>query len=114
MKKRNIIILISVLSALVLLISGIMVYKHFHSISYKYNDRFVLGNTIENIKDKYGEFDILLSYNGDNHDEVHIAGYIIREQYKGLLHYNNDEYYMIHFEDGIAVKVSMLDGNPGG
>ena len=54
MKKK---IVISCVCIFIVLVLSIGVYWCFHPTHYKFNDRFIIGNSKDNIIEKYGEFD---------------------------------------------------------
>ena len=53
MKKK---IIISVVCLAVLLSSLAAIFFYYHPTHYKYNDRFIIGNTADEIIERYGEF----------------------------------------------------------
>ena len=53
MKKK---IFITSICVLVVLVVSIGMFWYYHPTHYRYNDRFILGNTEENIVERYGDF----------------------------------------------------------
>lgn len=82
-------------------------YKNFrktHSTHYKYNDSWIIGKTLEEIQERYGEFDLKL--------DTKKAYYVGAEDY-GIDPSYIDFYYYITFKDDIATDV-YVDAQPGG
>ncbi len=72
-----------------------------HPTHYRYNDRFIIGSTIEQIEEKYGE--MYRWYNPD--DELEPIGlYHIKK-----VNYDLHRFYHIRFENDIAVEVQLVD-----
>lgn len=65
----------------------IMLYCYSHPTYYKYNDRWIIGNSITEIEKRYGKFDL--------HHNNEVAYYISYDNY----------YYIEYDENGIAVNV---------
>ena len=105
MKKK---IIISCICILIVLILSIGIYWYFHPTHYKFNDRFIIGNTKENIIEKYGEFDY------SKYDE---SGIYLRAEYVAS-DYNQPTYlygftrkwYVIEFENDVATNVEIREG----
>ena len=80
------------------------VFHHYHPTHYRFNDYEVIGHTVEEIIDRYGEPDI------PYHDVLNYMGYKVKEKRTNIFGVINPPiYYMIHFEniDGVAIRVSM-------
>lgn len=109
MKKK---IIISSICAVVVLALSIGIYWYDHPTHYKFNDRFIVGNTEEKIIEKYGEF----SKERRNDDgEIQYATYMVRDNTPDLImSYDNSLWYEIYFENGIAVQVRLQEGWYGG
>lgn len=113
MKKKIIIPVVITISILVLFVGGFMViFKYYHPTHFKYNDRFIIGNTEQEIIQKYGEFDRI----SKNNDNKTVKGtYMIRDDTPELIMgYDNSLWYNIIFENGIAVNVYLQEGYIGG
>lgn len=83
-----------------------------HPTDYRYNDHFVMGNTMDAITAKYGAFDKV--FTSDTNVITH-AGYVIQEQKVGPLGTTYEKYYWITFDsDGIAIHISIQEGGWGG
>ena len=109
MKKK---ILISAICAVVILALSIGIFWYYHPTYYKYNDRFIIGNTDEKIIEKYGEFSVVY-HNEEN--EITCGIYKIRDNTPELImSYDDSLWYEIHFKNGIAVKVRLQEGWYGG
>lgn len=109
-KSKSIIALISV----VVLLSFVIGYWFDHPTNWDYSDRFVKGSSVDQIIAKYGEFDIVF-YTDTNNNTISTAGYLVQEKKKGFFGTSPEKYYMIIFDvNGIAIRVSIEDGNWGG
>jgi len=109
MAKKMLIILVSIVLVVVV---GICVFKHYHPTHYAYNDRFIIGNTYENIVKKYGEF---FRIEKNNYGEISCGVYKIRDNTpEWIMGYDDSLWYEIYFKDGIAVKVKLREGEIGG
>ena len=105
MKKK---IVISCVCIFIVLVLSIGVYWCFHPTHYKFNDRFIIGNSKDNIIEKYGEFDY------SKYDE---SGNYLYAEYVAS-HYNYPKYtpglirkrYIIEFENDIATNVEIREG----
>lgn len=109
MKKK---IIISVVSLAVLLSSLAAIFFYYHPTYYKYNDRFVIGNTADKITEKYGEFSqVRRSEDG----ELTCGIYMVRDNTpEMIMSYDNSLWYEIYFQDGIAVSITLQEGKRGG
>jgi hypothetical protein len=108
----------SVIITIVLILFLVFVFPFIHSIAeiyFKsidmddviYDNSFVIGNTYENIVEKYGEFDEQWGNFGDYDTE---CCYMVEENYlNGLPLY----YYVVFNSEKIAVK-TFLAGPKGG
>ncbi len=109
MKKK--ILIISVCLLLILSLS-VGVYWHYHPTHFLYNDRFILGNTKENIVERYGEFS--KTWENENGKTVY-GNYMIRDNTPEMvMSYDNSLWYEIYFENEIAVKIKLQEGWYGG
>ena len=105
MKKE---VIITCVSIFVVLVLSIGVFWYLHPTHYKFNDRFIIGNTKEKIIEKYGEF----AYS--KYDE---SGVYLYAEYVAS-HYNHPTYllgftrkwYVIEFENDVATKVGIREG----
>lgn len=68
---------------------------------YGYNDKFVVGNDMTSIQERYGEFDTI-GYNENN--EIYYAAYLVKEDDAWG---NPATYYAIFFENGVAISAEM-------
>ncbi len=105
-------ILISSICIVVVLVLSIGIFRHYHPTYYKFNDRFILGNTEENIVEKYGVFS---KTHCNKAGEMTCGVYMIRDNTPELImSYDDSLWYEIYFENGIAVKVRLQEGSYGG
>ena len=103
--KKSIISCVCIFSALVL---SIGIYWYFHPTHYKFNDRFIIGNTKEKIIEKYGEFD---------YSKYNDTGNYLYAEYVAS-HYDHPKYlpgftrkwYVIEFENDVATNVEIREG----
>lgn len=109
MKKK---ILISAICAVIVLALSIGIFWYYHPTHYKFNDRFILGNTEENIVEKYGAFSKMRC---NEAGKMFCGVYMIRDNTPELImSYDNSLWYEIYFENGIAVSVRLQEGWYGG
>lgn len=98
--------------AFLILIFSIGIFWYYHPTHIQFNDRFILGNTEQNIVDKYGAF---FSISRNASGEITRGVYQIRENTPELImSYDNSLWYEIYFLDGIAVEVRLQEGWYGG
>lgn len=88
-------------------ISGIYCW-YTHPTHYRYNDYYVIGNDVEHIQKRYGEFDCIRYSNEDG--QVYYADYLVKDTDRWG---NPPLYYAIEFRDGKAVSVTIT-GRVGG
>lgn len=106
-------IIIPSIGALLVLIVSISIYWCYHPTHYKFNDRYIIGSTAEEITDRYGDFS--RKWVNEETKELTTAFYMIRDNTpEMIMGYDNSLWYEIHFEDGIAVKVRLQKGWYGG
>ena len=109
MKKKMILILLSVV---LIVVAFICVFKYYHPTHFAYNDRFIIGNTQEKIIEKYGEF---YGAHKNSDGEITCGIYMIRDNRpEWIMSYDNSLWYEIYFEDGMAAKVNLREGYIGG
>ena len=110
--KKQIITLFSVIaSALLIVVTSVILFNHTYPTHYPYKDREIIGCTPEEIEAKYGEFWALYR----NEENVPTAAeYMIREDYTDYLGNDDSLSYYIVFKDGVAVRVRLQKGRPGG
>ncbi len=90
----------------VLVVASIGIFWWYHPTHASFNDRFVLGNTRDNIIDRYGQpystTATSLTYKvKDNTPELFMS-------------YDNSLWYVVTFESGVAIDVHLQEGTPGG
>ncbi len=105
MKKK---ILISV-CAVVVLALAVGVFWYYHPTHFTFNDRFVIGSTVDEIVERYGEF-----YEEFPHLEENVFTGIYRIRDDSSPSLDNSLWYEIRFEDGVAVSVELREGYIGG
>ena len=110
--KKQIVTLFSVIvSALLIVVTAVSLFKYNYPTYYPYKDREIIGCTPEEIEAKYGEFWALYR----NEENVPTAAeYMIREDYTDYLGNDDSLSYYIVFKDGVAVRVRLQKGRPGG
>ncbi len=101
--KKSIIILAAVL---VLTIASIGIFWWYHPTHAAFNDRFVLGNTMDNIIGRYGQ-----PYTSTATSLTYKVKANTPELFMG---YDDSLWYVVTFEDGVAAEVSLREGTPGG
>ena len=111
--KKQIITLLSVIaSALLIVVTAVSLFKYNYPTYYPYKDREIIGCTPEEIEAKYGEF---WAQSTDDSGTVTFAKYMIRENTPDLIMSKDDSlWYHIYFKDGVAVRVKLQEGHPGG
>ena len=108
------------ITAVVILIAVIAIciwqFRITHPTHPKFNDKFILGSTAEEIIDKYGDFYSYGSVKSITGEMTAVGVY--KAQEKLLLwpfYYQVDAYYYINFDkDGKAFEVYLEEGLPGG
>jgi hypothetical protein len=110
--KKQVVTLFSVIaSALLIVVTAVSLFKYNYPTYYPYKDREIIGCTPEEIEAKYGEFWALYR----NEENVPTAAeYMIREDYTDYLGNDDSLSYYIVFKDGVAFKVRLQKGRPGG
>ena len=110
--KRQVVTLFSVIaSAVLIVVTAVSLFKYNYPTHYPYKDREIIGCTPEEIEAKYGEFWVLYR----NEENVPTAAeYMIREDYTDYLGNDDSLSYYIVFKDGVAVRVRLQKGRPGG
>lgn len=110
MEKKKIII--SVVSLVLLLSVLTAIFFYYHPTYYKYNDRFIIGNTADEIIERYGEFS---QAQRSEDGELTCGIYMIRDNTpEMIMSYDNSLWYEIYFQDGIAVSIKLQEGRRGG
>lgn len=111
--KKQIVTLFSVIaSALLIVVTSVILFNYTYPTHYPYKDREIIGSTPEEIEEKYGEF-WAVQCNEENVPTF--AKYMIRENTPDLIMSKDDSlWYHIYFRDGVAVRVELQEGYPGG
>ena len=94
----------------------IVLFATSHSTSLKYNDWWIVGNSIQNVEQRYGKFDRTYYgvYDGTFNENGDIVGYYLYEDNSPIMPSHNPMYYWIKYNsDGIVEKV-YVDTVPGG
>ena len=100
-KRKKVIVIISVLALFTF--SGL--YFLSHKTSLKYNDWLVVGHSYQEVKERYGEFDIKYE---------HSVAYRINDGNQMIMSSRLPEYYwMVLDDEGIVTRV-YVDTKPGG
>ena len=109
MKRK---ILISSICIIIVFALSIGVFWYYHPTHYKFNDRFIIGNTEEKIVDKYGAFS---KSRTNDAGEIRYGAYMIRDNTPELIiSYDDSLWYEIYFKNGIATEVRIQEGWYGG
>ena len=109
MKKK---MLVASLCAVVILAVAIGIFWYYHPTHVNFNDRFILGNTEENIVERYGAF---ASIRRNEAGEITRGVYMIRDNTpEMIMGYDNSLWYEIYFKNGVAVSVRLQEGWYGG
>ena len=102
---------LNIVLAILVILSGIAIaFKLSHSISYKYNDCFILGNSIDSIRDRYGDFDIETSVNGNSGT----VGYYLYTDNNSIMPNYLDYYYYMEYDKSEMVYQVFEGSQPGG
>ena len=110
-KKQTVTLFSVIASAVLIVVTTVSLFKFNYPTHYPYKDREIIGCTPEEIKEKYGEFWALYR----NEENVPTsAEYMIREDYMDFLGNDESLWYHIYFKDGVAVRVKLQEGHPGG
>lgn len=97
--------------ALIFAIS-LCIFRYYHPTHFMYNDRFVIGNTQENIVERYGNFyDICQGREGETFCGIYMIHGNTPEM---MMSYDDSVWYEIYFENNIAVEVKLRKGYIGG
>lgn len=111
--KKLFVFLLSVLILIVMVFTGIKIFQYYHPTYYKFNDRFVIGNSIENIEERYGPLDFV----GYTSDGLKTMRYFAEEGSPAFFHisvfwhpaYTTWYYYIYFDENDIAQKVELKE-----
>lgn len=83
--------------ALLLVVLSFVIYYFHHPTYYKYNDIWIVGSSISDIQEKYGEFDLTT--------DSYVAYYIYTDN-KGFLPDHLKHYYYIYYDNnGVVYQV---------
>ncbi len=87
-------------------------FWYYHPTHYKFNDRFIIGNTKEKIIEKYGK---PYRENSGITENVFLLEYKIKGNTSEIvMGYDDSLWYVIVFKDNKAEKVYLRKGNIGG
>ncbi len=82
------------------------VFWYCHPTHYSFNDRYVIGTSMQKIIDRYGE---------PHSTTENTVTYMIHDDTPELIMgKDNSVWYVIEFENGIAVNVYLREGYIGG
>ena len=105
-------IYISCTCAFLILIFSIGLFWYYHPTYYRFNDRFIIGNTADEITEKYGAFYVVRR---NETGEMFCGVYQIQDNTPDLImSYDNSLWYEIYFKNGVAVEVRLQEGWYGG
>ena len=103
--KKIIIIMINVF-----LMINLLIFDYSHKTYFKYNDWVILGSQIDNVREKYGEFD----RGNIKYGESGKVAYYIYTDNSPIMPDHLPRYYFICYDkDGIVYEV-YVSGPPGG
>lgn len=111
-RKKMFAVFSGILAVIIAAVICVQIFFYYHPTHYKFNDRFILGNTRENIEEKYGKLELYANSGEYAMVGRYLAekGYpdITLESFLGAPMY--DRYYSIYFdENGIAQKVELIE-----
>ncbi len=102
----------------VVIVTAIALIFASRSTCLKYNDWWIVGNSIENVRDRYGEFTrgMYGNYNcdGDFGDDGGIVGYFIYVDNAMVMPSHQPQYYWIKYNSDNIVEEVFVDTVPGG
>ncbi len=104
--------MIAFVCTVAVLVLSIGLFWYFHPTHYKFNDRFIIGNTEEKIVEKYGEF---VYTKEDENGELIYGEYVASDD--NVPKYTQGfsrKWFVVEFEEGIAVDTSIRSGIYGG
>ncbi len=104
-KKKKLLLSISIFATLILSVC-VGVFRYYHPTHYKFNDRFVIGSTSDEIIKEYGE-----PYSSN---EYAITYMIHDNTPEIIMSYDNSLWYIITLDNRVATKVSLRKGYLGG
>lgn len=109
MTKKTILIVVIILLFMAV---SIGIFKYYHPTYATFNDRFVIGSTEEQIVERYGAF---YFRHENRRGEFTSATYMIHDNTPELImSYDDSLWYDICFEHGVAIRVELREGRPGG
>ncbi len=88
-------------------------FWYLHPTHYRYNDKFIIGSSVNEVIERYGDFDKVF-YTDESENDIGWGGYIVVPAKVGFLGTSFPKYYMIEFRNGKAVRVSIEIGGWGG
>lgn len=105
-------------SITIVIFTAVALFFASHSSSIKYNDWWIVGNSIENVRDKYGEFDRGMygnyNRNGDFGDDGGTVGYYLYDDNSMVMPSHQPQYYWIEYDSNNIVQEVFVDTLPGG
>lgn len=109
LKKRHVAVYIA-LAVDVLVIAGFIIFEMSHATYYKYNDWEIVNSDIQEIKEKYGEFDIF-DANDEGNGE---AAYYVYTDNGFVMHNHIPYYYYMKFDENGKIYEVRVDTPRGG
>lgn len=112
-KNRKKIIIIVILFIFIISIS---LFFHSHRTYWKYNDNWIIGNSIENIQERYGTFtrNMGSSFDGSFSNSGGIVGYYIYTDNSMVMPDHLPYYYWIKYNSEHIVEKVWVATLPGG
>jgi len=108
--KKMYVIIIAAVVLIAIIGIGIWQFRVTHPTHYRFNDKFVIVSTKEQIIDRYGDFDYF--YSVESLTEAVAEGvYQVRERNDSFFFYRLEQFYVIDFdENGRAISVRIEEG----
>lgn len=100
--------------SIIVIILAIILFCFSHSTYYKYNDWWIIGNSIENVKTRYGEFEHVLGVEGSFDKKGGTVGYFIYEDNSLVMPSYLPYYYWIQYNSYGIVENVFVQTLPGG
>ncbi len=109
-KTRKILLAVGI--PLLCLLAAVSVFFYFHPTHYRFNDRFVIGSTMEEIRARYGDFDKIGYISEEDPSSIYCVSYLVQPRQRGFLGTSKSKYYAIFLdENGIATRVEVVVGS---
>lgn len=95
-----------ILSISAIMLTAVVLFISSHSTHIKYNDWWIVGNSIDNIKKRYGEFDFSNFRQGYRNGAS--CGYYVGNDRYALICDNAEYYYIMYYDsNGVVTDVKF-------